>query len=320
MIKTIAVFFAIAFMSFNALACDICNVYMGLTPNSNVNYMQISYRSRMHKGIVQNSVFKTEKIFGLRHGGGSGNELIENDRYKQLYNVYDVRGKFYLSKKQRFSLFFSIPISNNYQSINEITDVDVIGFSDPILILSYDVLKSIVYDTSSLKHELSFGGGLKAPLGEYNKLDAIGNTYDTDLQLGSGSWDVVLMAQYVLRYKKIGVQISPSYKMNTSNNLGFKFGNTFNLATNFFYYFKINNSVSFLPSVGLFFENAENDSQDGMKIDNTLSNVLFASLGGKLVYKKISVGGTLEQVASQNTGEYQVPVYNRFNLNLQYNF
>ena len=318
--KKISFIFAFIFVSLNALSCDICNVYMGLTPNSNVNYMQISYRSRMHKGVVKNNDFTPSSVFSLRHGGGLSDQLTEQDTYKQLYNVYDVRGKFYLSQKQRFSLFFSLPVSNNYQSINEVTDVDVVGFSDPILVFGYDILKSSIYDTASVKHELSFGVGVKAPLGDFNKKDDFGNVYDTDLQLGSGSWDVVLMAQYVFRFRKIGVQISPSYKINTSNDVGFRFGNTLNLASNFFYFFKINNRLSFLPSLGVFFENAENDSENGIKFDNSSSNVLFASFGGKLVYQKVSVGASWEQVVSQNPGELQVPVFNRFNLNLQYNF
>ncbi len=274
----------------------------------------------MHKGIVQNQVFKSNSIFGLRHGGGSSNELKENDNYKQLFNVYDIRGKFYLSQKQRFSLFFSLPISNNYQSVNKFTDIDVVGVSDPIVIFNYDVLKSTIYDTSDIKQELSLGLGFKAPLGEYDKLDEFGNIYDTDLQLGSGSWDMILIAQYVFRFKNIGIQLSPSYKINTSNKVNFKFGNSFNVASNFFYFFKFNSDLSILPSVGVFFEDAKDDFENGIKIDNTSSKVLFSSFGGKVICQKFSIGGSWEQVISQKHGDFQVPVNNRFNLNLQYNF
>lgn len=317
--KTIFIVFTFLFMSISLFACDICNVYMGLTPNSNVNYFQVSYRSRMHKGFVENNSFKPVGLFNLRHGGASENELKNKSTYKQLYNVYDIRGKFYMNNKQRISLFFSLPLANNYQSIDNVSDIDIVGFSDPLLIVNYDLIKSSVYDTTTIKNEFSIGVGLKAPLGNHKVFDGE-ELIDNDLQLGSGSWDIVMVAQYVLKFKNLGFQFSPSYKINTSNKKQFKFGNTLNIGSNLFYMFKLNANLTLIPTLGTFYESANDDKENGIKIDNTKNNVLFSSIGAKLMLNKFSIGSSWEQVIHQKNGDYQIPVNNRLNVNFQYNF
>lgn len=137
------------------------------------------------------------------------------------------------------------------------------------------------------------GIGPKIPTGSSSEKNSQGLTFNSDMQPGSGSWDLVTYINVSTKLSERSsarAYIRAAYIGKGSNNnyLGahtFSSGNEFNLMLGF-------NNSSFLAnniwnySIGLRFRNSENDEQNGFILPNT---------GGKWAYGTMSIGFSFSQ-------------------------
>src|SRR5690606_15635754 len=109
----------------------------------------------------------------------------------------------------------------------------------------------------TFKHTLLAGGGVKLPTGAYNATNN-GEVLSANMQPGTGSTDVLLNGIYTIRYKKLGLNTDFTYRINTKGKNDYRFGNRYNASANLFYWQDVN-GLAVLPSVGVYYENAQPD-------------------------------------------------------------
>ena len=105
------------------------------------------------------------------------------------------------------------------------------GLGDITVLALYTIFET-KSDSAQFAHQFQLGGGVKAPTGKY---DAKNNgSVNPSFQVGTGSWDCLLAAEYTIRHKKIGLNSMLNYAFKTENKDHYQFGNQFNYGSAFF--------------------------------------------------------------------------------------
>lgn len=301
--------------SFYSNACDICGcqlsgVSFGLLSGTSSHYMGLRY---------------TKARFGadLRYNS----ELLQNEYSNDLFTRTELVSRYILSSK--FQLQAVIPYIHNEMEGN-IQNITFSGIGDPMLLLFYNVLgtKKMNMDEvappeniQKVKHTLLIGGGIKAPLGKFDKSDQ-GETVNRNFQEGTGSFDFLISANYTLTYKRIGINLESSYKINTRNQDEYLFGNQFNASSYLFYSIPFTRA-SLSPFAGVFYENAAKHKDDIIDQINTGGNATYGSFGIQWNWDRISVNALLQTPIDQNYNTDHlstIEAENRFTIGLVYHF
>mgnify|MGYP000483532761 CR=1 FL=1 len=272
------------FLSFQSLACDICNMTVSLTPDDSKNTFSLLYRNRITEGTFTRLMFYVDNSEVSRHSGVDLTSVKEEQNYKESFSIYEAQGKFNISKK--FNVFFSLPIISNERTLNGNSQFTVTGIGDPILIARYNAIKTNNLKENSLNHRLTIGTGVKIPLGKYDfKYEE--KIVEHDIQAGTGTLDFIFTLDYMFKYKNIGFMINSSYKANTLNKkVDYMFGNTTNSTLSVFYMKKINENFAIMPSIGVYYEHADKDIEYKEYEDNSGGDIVFSSVGVNFFYKK----------------------------------
>jgi hypothetical protein len=265
--KNFLFFFLIATWT-SSSACDICNVYTGITPTDFRNSVGFQYRSRYLKGE-----FPTPEIPQVRHAAHYLDTSVRKG--KEIFNVAELRVRIFAGKKKEWNHLFILPLVNNYRSLNGYTQTDVYGLGDPLFISTRVV--AATKKESDRMHRLSLGGGFKLPLGNRN-LAYKGVKSDIDMQGSTGSLDVILMLDYIGKADEIGWMNVMSYKINTKGSEGYRYGNTFNWNLMMFYQWKPAVGKVLMPHYGFVLEKAAFD-HEGSKISSSGGTVGMLDLG-----------------------------------------
>lgn len=311
--KTIkALFLIMLLFCFDAVACDICNVFNGINPNDKNHYVGLVFRNRYLHGFLQNET----RGIQYRHSGHL-NDIPSQSEIKELYNVYELRARYFFTDK--VYLFASVPLINNYRSINKITQFDCWGLGDIMIIPHIQFLNKSA--NNNVIHRTAFGLGAKLPVG-FKHVTYNGLLADLDMQPSTGSWDGIARTEYqVLFFSKFGINTSFSVKLNTTGSQGYRYGHTFNENVNLFYKFSIKDNWTFMPNAGIYTEYATKDADNGIKQNNTGGTVVFCSAGADVFWKsKISLSALYQHAVINRFHYTQIPVINRFVMQFSYNF
>lgn len=268
--KRILFFLFLLTHSVCAHACDICNVYSGITPSDFRNSFGIMYRSRYLKGN-----FPAQGLPEVRHAAHQTDTGITNG--KELFNVAELRFRLFGGKKKQWNHLFILPLVNNYRSLNGYTQFDVYGLGDPTII-SNRILFNTQSDSAELTHRLSIGAGVKLPFGG-RKFHYLGKTADLDMQGSSGSTDFLFTTEYIGKKGPSGWIVFSSYKINTSGTGRYRYGNSFNLNLLMFYQAKLSPGKILMPNWGFLLERADADRQRGALVDASGGRVGMLHLG-----------------------------------------
>ncbi len=300
---------ALMLQSAVAFSCDNCNIYMGVTPNDFSHSISLFYRWTWRYGTFNELGVQT-----ARHGAASTN-YIRSD-VKEYYATYELRGTYFFTP--RLSTTVNLPYRNNYRSVNSTTETDVYGLGDPTAMMSYRLINSRKDDSTKVGHRLELGAGVKAPVGRF-KATYQGELVDHDMQLGSGSTDLLLNLDYYYRRTNWGINTSLSYKWNTLNTKGFRYGDRANGALGVFMLVRTN-KMQIVPYAGAYVEASGSDMDDGRLVPESRIFTVF-SRGSLGIYRgKWSL-----------TTEYLLPVFQvkdnssllegyRFRIGLSYYF
>ena len=286
-------------------ACDVCGCGTGnfnpfMFPHLSKNFINFNY---------QYHYFKTHFL--------ENGEQISNQEY---YNTFSLAGQY--SPVKNLQLMAVVPFQLNRQTGPE-GDKSLDGLGDIIFIANYKLLDHICgKEKNMLRQTLIAGAGIKFASGDYhfdeNNQSHVGNS---NFQAGTGSTDYLLNTHYSLRYRKIGFSTAVSYKMNSENKDGYKFGNRFVNLT-LVRYVKDIKSFSLIPNVGLMYEKMEQDEQDGITVDRSRTGGYNTQLllGADFNTAKWAIGVNYFAPIKQNLAAGQIEAKPGLNVHLSYTF
>lgn len=274
------------FISTGLRACDICgcgvgNSYIGILPDFYKHIFGIRYR---HNSLLTH--------VGV---GGANTYLTTSEKYNivELWGGWTIAGK--------FRLMLNIPYSFN-DKVNQGAALSKNGFSDISVSGYYQVLnkRKTVLTNKLLVQSLWIGAGIKLPSGKYNPADKSVSNQNTNLfQLGTASIDYTLAAMYDLRLQDAGVNLSGSFKMNSTNRYGYAYGNKLNLSSQAYYKIRINN-ITLGPNAGIQYETGQKDVDNHFSVDLSGGTLLLGTFGIESSYKKVAIGANWQTPFSQH--------------------
>ena len=310
------------FISTYSIACDGCNVFVNFSPNDYKNRISLFARNRMMIGEYN--------MFGLmtltKHASHGNDPSFWNKQVIEQYNTLELRGDFYFKEVWKTTLI--LPFIVNQQVVGDDERFLVNGFSDPIIMESYQVYNSFkTDDKSAVLHRLEVGVGVKLPLGKIDKTYENGEP-NLDLQPGTGSFDILGSLTYIAKYKQFGMYSNLNYKFNGYNSTDYKYGNTSNANINVFYQTK-GDKISLVPSVGAYVEQMsfdksrfeQNNEVTILDYTDTGGQILFANVGLKVYTGKFAFTAEYRKVLGSNlNGHTQLLTRHKINLGVTYNF
>ena len=281
----ITILFVIATQS---SACEICgcgvgNYYIGILPQFRSHFIGLRYHYNK---------FNTRLV--------SDPSQYSNDFYQtvELWSGWNI-GK-------KFQLLAVLPVNFNHQESDEgVTNLK--GLGDAILLMNYKLfdVNSKTGSGKTINQQLWLGGGLKLPTGKFeiepNDPDVASAA---NMQLGSGSTDILLDGMYNVRVGKIGVTTQANYKISGTNKDDYRFGNKFS-ASSFISYGLSAKKTAITPNVGLMYENTAESKLQSSKVDLTGGSLLQGAIGVEFGFNKISVGFNAQLPIVQNFADNQ---------------
>jgi len=267
-----------------ASACEICgcglgNYYIGLLPQFSHKFFGLRYQYRNFHTVMADDVTQ-----------------FSRDHYKtvEFWAGWNIG--------RRWHLIAIVP----YNYIHQVSDDGVTnnqGIGDIAIMGNYKVFEK--RSKHSFTQQLWLGAGIKLPTGKFNidatdpALVAVANT-----QTGSASTDFMLNAMYNIKIKKIGINSSASYKINTANKDNYSFGNKFS-ASSFVFYPIAKKEIGIVPNVGLLYEQTASNKLVKETVAQTGGHLLSTAAGMELNYRKISIGANVQLPLQQNFSEGQ---------------
>jgi hypothetical protein len=181
------------------------------------------------------------------------------------------------------------------------------GLGDITVMGQYQVFKNSksLGPHKILSQQLWLGGGLKLPTGSFNtNVDSTTTVADINAQIGTGSLDFLLNGMYTLGIRNYGINVSASYKINTINGDGYKYGNKF--TTNLIAFYHITAGLNTLtPNLGLGYENVASNTMQSKSMQYTGSTVTTGILGVEYNFGRMGVGINGQLPIAQNFAEGQ---------------
>jgi hypothetical protein len=286
-------------------ACDICgcgvgNNYIGILPDFSKEIIGIRYRF--------NSL--------ISHLGRDGaTTYLTTD---EMYKTIELWGGWNISN--HFRLMASLPYSLDEQSNQGITKSKS-GIGDASVSGFYQFINSrkTVMNSQLLVQSLWVGGTIKLPTGQYNPKDKSIISENANLfQLGTGSVDFSFGVMYDVRLQDLGLNLTANYKINTSNQSEYKYGNKFSTNLQAYYKVRVKKLVTIAPNAGILFETAAQDMDHGFTVDISGGNLSLATIGVEAAYKNISFGGNWQTPLSQNLANGIIKANNRFMVHMAF--
>jgi hypothetical protein len=277
-------FFAVAQSS----ACEICgcgvgNYYFGMLPQFKSHFIGLRYHYNK---------FNTRLV--------SDPSQYSND----FYQTIELWGGWNIGK--HFQMLGLVPYNINHQESDEgVTSLK--GLGDAIILMNYKVFEvnSKTGSGKNINQELLLGGGLKLPTGKFaiepNDPDVASAA---NMQLGSGSTDILVNGMYNLRVGKIAMTAQANYKISSTNKDDYRFGNKFSANSFISYGFNAKKTM-ISPNLGVLYENTAESKLQSAKVDLTGGSLLQGAIGVEFGFNKISVGFNAQLPIAQNFAEDQ---------------
>lgn len=241
------------------------------------------------------------------------NEMIYADSpwKDEHYNTIQLWGKIPVANKLKLMLLVPYHFHSK-DNMNE--DKKIAGLGDINTMLSYSVYKT-KNDSAQFFHDLQIGGGVKIPSGKYK--EANNGSVNPSFQLGTGSWDYSILAEYVVKRKQWGINNMLNYIIKTENDKNYQFGNQLNYSSTLFYV-KEWNKLVVIPQVGIAGEVYDANTNHNQTVLNTKGDILFGKFGVEMGKDRFGFGVNAMLPISQNLTGGRVKADYRFSLSLNY--
>ncbi|MBV6641958.1 MAG: hypothetical protein KI791_14645 [Cyclobacteriaceae bacterium] len=285
MTKKLLLLTLLSMIGIRVIACDVCGcslsgLYFGFVPVQNTHFVGVKYNMASFDAFIDNDDY-----------------YFEDEYSEDTYQRFELVGRFSLGS--RIQIRYMVPYLNNVMDGSH-QHVRSHGVGDPVALVYYNLLNPTNTGDETIMQSLSIGGGLKFPLGDYDKTDQE-EIINRNFQLGSGSLDYLVSTNYTLRYQKMGVNAEGSYKINSANKHGYRFGNQANISANLFYYVE-GDKYSLVPFVGAYYEKAGYHSNNEIREGNTGGSSWLGTIGIQFFTGAFTFNA-----------QYQMPVKQQFN-------
>jgi hypothetical protein len=247
-----------------------------------------------------------------------------NQHYKTSDGLYS-NSPWYNEDFNTVQVWARIPVNKNFQvsalipyhfHTRETADgnQDIKGIGDITMLAMYRLYQTHK-DSTILVHTLQVGGGIKAPTGTFDEANA--GTVNPSFQIGTGSWDYLLAAEYIVKRKQLGLNAMLNYVIKTENKKQYKFGDQLNYAATFFYLYE-KEKWSLAPQLGFAGEVYDDNRQYGEVVRKTAGDVVFARAGFEVGKDRFSLGANIMLPINQNLSDGRVEARYRWSVNLNY--
>ena len=276
--------------------CDACGCSanggsMGFSSMLNNNFIGLRYVYQSYttkEGVFNNSPW-----------------INENFNSVQIWTRIPITERIQLSAIVPYH-FNNRELPTGKESISGLGDLTVMGM--------YTVFQTHK-DSITYSHKWQLGAGIKAPTGSYNTENA--GTLNPSFQLGTGSWDYLLVTEYVIKRNQLGLNTALSYNFKTENQKHYQFGNQLNYGSTIFYLLDMN-KVKLVPQAGIAGEVYAANTQFQQEVIGTKGDILFSKFGLEVGRNKFSLGiNTMIPIAQHLTGG-NVKANYRLAINLNY--
>ncbi|MEZ4943770.1 MAG: hypothetical protein R3D58_23075 [Saprospiraceae bacterium] len=296
--RTLFFVFALFFLApATSRACDRCGCslsghYLSALPQYQRHVLGVRWFYRS---------FETE-----HHGDG-----ISSDRFHSA----EIWGRFYPAR--RLQVLAVLPYNHFTKELNAEPLVRQ-GIGDAVLLANYNFLEKTWGANAGWRHALYLGGGVKLPTGKFDP-ELIERNINPNLQPGTGALDWLASGTYTLRFNNWGLNTNALFRMSGKNSAQFQFGNRLNLNGRLFYLAQ-NARSSWLPSVGLAYEWATEDSHENRRVDDTGGYATFGTLGLDWYPGNLALSVQWDVPLDQFLGDGYVDAGQRFQVGLSYLF
>lgn len=283
--------------------CDTCGCSgnggsMGFGTGLNNNFVGLRYIAQTYRsrdGIFANSPW-----------------IDESFNTVQLWTQLPVGKRFIVNAVLPYQFHTRIFSDDSEQHINGLGDATVLGF--------YQILKRTPDSIISIRpeHTLQLGGGVKVPTGTFDEGNLEGSV-NPSFQLGTGSWDFLVGANYGMTYRNWGLSLMANYTIKTENDKEYRFGNQLNYALNAYKTYYFGNDVALTPQLGLGGEYFEENKAFGLAVNDTGGNAYFGKGGIEVNYRTYALGISTMLPISQNLNNSKVEVKNRLSVYVNIN-
>ena len=277
----------------DACGCSASGGSMGFSSMLNNNFVGLRY--------VYQSYTTKEGIF-------NNSPWIDEN-----FNTIQVWSRIPISK--RFQITALLPYHDNNRTLPTTGKESISGVGDLTVMGMYAVYITKIDSTTIYSHKLQIGGGVKAPTGKYS-VDNNG-TLNPSFQLGTGSWDYILVSEYVLKRKQLGLNTALSYTIKTENQKQYQFGNQLNYGSTLFYLLDLD-KIKLVPQAGIAGEVYASNKQVQQDVIGTKGDILFSKLGIEIGRDKFSLGINTMLPIKQNLTGGNVKANYRWAINLNY--
>jgi len=283
--------------------CDTCGCggnggSMGFGTGLNNNFIGLRYigqRYRSRDGIFDNSPW-----------------IDEDFNTMQLWSQLPIGNRFVVNAV--------LPYQFHTRTFSDTSEQNINGLGDATLLAYYQVLKQTPDSIVAIgpEHTLQLGGGIKLPTGNFDQQNLEGSV-NPSFQLGTGSWDYLVGANYGITYRNWGLSIMVNYTFKTENSANYQFGNQLNYGVNTYKTYYFGNDFALTPQIGLGGEYFDKNKEYGLIVNDTGGSALFGKLGVEANYRKYALGITAMPPLTQDLNNGKVEVKNRFSIYMNIN-
>ncbi len=233
--KYVLIIISVFLVQISSIACDVCGCSMSssaaILPQINNSIVGIRY---------SRSSFKSS------HPTNLGNEFAGVST-SDNFNTIEAIGRY--NATERFHITAIVPFNYITQKSSR-GNVQNLGIGDIMLMGQFLAVNPKLCNGKRAQHQFRAGLGLKLPTGSFNK-KMNESILHSNLQNGTGSLDILLSGIYTLRIDNWGLNTELAYRINTTNQNKLRFGNRVATKLTAFYWWKLNEDISLLPTLGM---------------------------------------------------------------------
>jgi len=277
--------------------CDACGCSanggsMGFSSVFSNNFIGVRYFNQKYRskdGIFNNSPWVTEN-----------------------FNTIQLWARIPITERIQVSALIPYHFHDRERAVG---DEKIQGLGD-LTVLAMYVVYQTHKDSAVYSHKLLAGGGIKAPTGKFDLKNNEGSV-NPGFQIGTGSWDYLLSAEYVVKRNKLGLNTMLNYTFKTENKKFYEFGNQFNYAGTFFYLIDWQ-KLQIVPQLGVAGEQYESNSQYRQEVADSAGHIVFSKFGIEAGRNNFSLGLNFMLPLQQDLSNAKVESKYRWAVNLNY--
>lgn len=265
-------------------ACEVCgggggSLQLGIYPQFDRHFIGLRYQYR---------------AFDTNHGSA---DLRASTG--EVYHTADMWLR--LSLGERWQVYASLPYrySTKTETYGTFTTS---GLGDVSVFALYALVDNRKWGRCT--HTLQVGGGAKLPTGKSDYVTSFDEWFP-GLQNGSGSWDALLNANYIVRLDDWGLSLEESFQWSGSNRRqDFRFGNRSTTTLRLFRTItNAGGSRSVIPHVGVSLQFTPTDTYQGEPYIPSGGQVFTAQLGVDILVPEWSFGVSANPIIYQNQAD-----------------